>query len=143
MTGRRCRGRRPRIGRCRCSPESAQCPGARRLAPAPTGRLMTDEYMMRARLQQVAAYRALRRAVRRTGRENVFFAGVMIALAYYMIGPNAKGIGAVIFLLYVGLALAEFAVGVFKWLGPSAEGILLDAIILLLFAGWNIGWQVI
>lgn len=104
---------------------------------------MTDEYLMRARLQQVAAYRALRRAVRRTGRENVFFAGVMLALAFYMIGPNAKGIAAVVFLLYCGLALAEFAVGVFKWLAPSAEGVLLDAVILLLFAGWNIGWQVL
>jgi hypothetical protein len=104
---------------------------------------MTDDYLMRSRLQQVAAYRGLRRAVRRTGRENVFFAGVMIALAYYAIGPNAKGLAGVIFLLYVGLALAEFAVGVFKWLSPSAEGVLLDALILLLFAGWNLGWQVV
>jgi hypothetical protein len=100
---------------------------------------MTDADLMRSRLQQVAAYRHLRRAVRRTGRENVFFAGIMLALAYYTFRPNAQ----LIFALYVGLALAEFAVGVFKWLWPSAEGILLDALILLLFAGWNLGWQMI
>jgi hypothetical protein len=104
---------------------------------------MTDDYLMRSRLQQVAAYRHLRRVVRRTGRENVLFAAIMLALAFWTIGPNAKGFAAVIFVLYVGLAVAEFAVGVFKSLWPSAEGVLLDALILLLFAGWNLGWQVI
>jgi hypothetical protein len=102
---------------------------------------MSDEIMMRARLQHVAAYRELRRSVQRSGRENVFFALIMLGLAYYTFRPNAGWFGDLVFFLYVGLALAEFAVGLFKVLHPSAEGVLLDAFVLLLFAGWNIGWQ--
>ena len=44
-------------------------------------------------------------------------------------------------MLYVGLALGEFAVGLFKLLFPTAEGVLLDALLLLVFAGWNLGMQ--
>src|SRR5687768_7709089 len=102
---------------------------------------MSDEVTMRARLQQVAAYRELRRSVARSGRENVVFALIMLGLAYYTFRPNAVGIIAIVFMLYVGLALAELAVGLFKLLMPTAEGVLLDAFILLLFAGWNLGWQ--
>jgi hypothetical protein len=102
---------------------------------------MSEETLMRLRLQTVAAYRQLCRSVQRSGRENVFFALVMLGLAYYTFQPNAAGIAAVVFLLYAGLALAEFAAGLFKVLAPRAEGVLLDSFILLLFAGWNLGWQ--
>jgi hypothetical protein len=102
---------------------------------------MSDEDTMRVRLQHVAAYRELCRSVKRSGRENVVFALIMLGLAYYTFQPNAAGIVAIIFYLYAGLALAEFAVGLFKVLVPRAEGVLLDALILLLFAGWNLGWQ--
>jgi hypothetical protein len=33
------------------------------------------------------------------------------------------------------------AVGLFKWLRPSAEGMLFDGFVLVLFALWNLGWQ--
>jgi hypothetical protein len=103
---------------------------------------MSTDVMARYRLQQVAAYRELCRAVRKTGRENVFFALLMLGLAYLSF-PNGGGRGLVqfVFALYLGLALAEFAVGLFKFIRPSAEGILLDGLVLLMFAGWNIGWQ--
>src|SRR5260370_1207856 len=100
---------------------------------------MSDEATMRARLQTVAAYRELRRSVARGGRENVVFALIMLGLAYYAFRPNAGGVVAFIFLLYVGLALAELVVGLFKVFFPSAEGVLLDSFILLLFAAWNLG----
>jgi hypothetical protein len=102
---------------------------------------MSDEATMRYRLQTVAAYRELCRSVRRSGRENVLFALLMLGLAYYRFQPNAVGLPALVPYLYAGLALAEFAVGLFKVLAPMAEGVLLDAFILLLFAGWNLGWQ--
>ena len=102
---------------------------------------MSDEVTMRARLQNVAAYRELRRGVQRSGRENVGFALLMLGLAYYTFQPNAGGVATLVFMLYVGLALGEFAVGLFKLLFPTAEGVLLDALLLLLFAGWNLGWQ--
>jgi hypothetical protein len=102
---------------------------------------MAEEAIMRSRLQRVAAYRELCRSVQRSGRENVVFALIMLGLAYAMFWPPMAGIMEIVFYLYAGMALAEFAVGLFKVLMPRAEGILLDAFILLLFAGWNLGWQ--
>jgi hypothetical protein len=102
---------------------------------------MSEEAIMRARLQQVAAYRELCRSVARGGRDNVAWALLMLGLAYYSFRPNANGLVAIVFMLYVGLALAELTVGLFKLLLPCAEGVLLDAFILILFAGWNLGWQ--
>ena len=110
--------------------------------PSPSGRPMTDHSTMRFRLQQVAAYRQLCRSIRRGGVHNVVFAAIMLWLAWTLFqGRLAAGAVPVIFVLYVGLALAELAVGLLKWVYPSAEGVLLDAFILLLFAGWNLGWQ--
>jgi hypothetical protein len=97
---------------------------------------MTDHVTMRFRLQQVAAYRQLCRAIRRGGRENVFWAFLMLFLAY--VSFQNAGLGWVL-VLYVGLATAELLVGLFKWVAPSAEGVLADALILLLFAGFNLG----
>jgi len=102
---------------------------------------MAEDAMMRFLLLRVLAYRELCRSVRNSGRGNVFFAGLMLALAYMTFQPNAAGIVAIVYILYVGLALAELAVGLFKWFFPSAEGILFDAILQLVFAGWNLGWQ--
>ena len=98
---------------------------------------MTDDFIMRFRLQQVLAYRELCRHIRSSGRGNILFAGLMLALAYYTFRPNAS----IVSVLYAGLALAELAVGLFKWMFPSAEGVLFDAILQLLFALFNLGWQ--
>jgi hypothetical protein len=97
---------------------------------------MTDDFLMRMRLQQVVAYRQLCNQVRRSGRENVFFALLMLLLAYLSFQQLGGGL-SLILLVYVVLALGEFAVGLFKFLHPSAEGILLDALVLLVFAGFN------
>ena len=94
---------------------------------------MSDDAIMRLRLQNVAAYRELRRSVQKSGRENVLFALLMLFLAYISFQPNAGGFAAIIFVL----AMAEFAVGLFKVLVPTAEGVLLDGFILLMFAGWQ------
>jgi hypothetical protein len=102
---------------------------------------MTDDDLMRSRLQQVAAYRGLRRTVRRMGRENVVFALVVLGLAHFALGLGAGGRLSPLVLLYLGLVLGELAVGLFKAVFPSAEGVLLDAIVLLGFAGVNLGLQ--
>jgi len=100
---------------------------------------MTDDAMMRMRLQRVVAYRALCQSVRSSGRTNVFFALLMLYIAYSMFQlrpPNAGGQLNqldIVTLLYGGLAVAELLVGIFKWFAPSAEGVLFDAIILVLF----------
>ncbi len=103
---------------------------------------MSDDSAMRLRLQQVAAYRELCRGVRRSGRENVFFASLMLFLAY-LSWANAPQFAAVIMVLvlYGILAGGELLVGLYKWLAPSAEGVLLDGIVLLVFAFFNLGLQ--
>lgn len=106
---------------------------------------MNDEVTMRARLQNVAAYRELRRSVQRSGRENVVFALVMLGLAYFMYsggGPNAQNFA----ILYAILAAGELFVGLIKWLLPAAECLILDGLVLLVFAAFNLGiaylnWQ--
>lgn len=94
---------------------------------------MSDEFTMRLRLQQVAAYRELRRSVQRSGRENVVFALIMLGIAYF-IYSNGGGATALLFGL---LAVGELCVGLFKWVVPTAEGLVLDALVLFVFAALN------
>lgn len=101
---------------------------------------MSDEVNMRLRLQQVAAYRELRRGVQKSGRENVVFALVMLGLAAFMHSANAP---LLMVLLYGTLAAGELLVGLFKWVFPSAEGLILDGLVLLAFAGVNLGREFI
>lgn len=97
---------------------------------------MSDEATMRLRLQRVAAYRELCRSVQRSGRENVIFAVIMGALGYYL---HTQGRGDITIILYTVIAVGELCIGLFKWLFPSANGLLLDGVVLLVFAGLN-GW---
>lgn len=97
---------------------------------------MTDDATMRHRLQLVAAYRELRRGVQRSGRDNVVFACIMGALAYFSF---ANGGPQFVLLFYTVLIAAELLIGLIKWTFPSAECELLDALILLAFAGYQ-GW---
>ena len=100
-----------------------------------TGAFMTtDDFAMRLQLQKVAAYRELCRAVRRTGRENVLFATVMMVLAYF---AYQNRVWPPLLVIYGTLILAELAVGLYKWFFASAEGVALDGIVLLAFAGIN------
>jgi hypothetical protein len=94
---------------------------------------MTDDAAMRFELQRVAAYRELCAGVRRGGRHNAVFAGLMLALAVMVAGG-----GDVSVYIFGLLALAELLIGLYKWLAPSAEGVLLDALVLLAFGGWNL-----
>lgn len=97
---------------------------------------MSDEATMRSRLQTVAAYRELGRSVRLSGRENVAYALLMLGLAYFVhSGGGAQNEG--IALLYAALGFGELLVGLFKWVVASAEGFLLDALVLVAFAGLN------
>jgi hypothetical protein len=94
---------------------------------------MSDDAVMRQELQRVAAYRELCAGVRRGGRHNVVFAGLMLLLA-----ASVAGNGDITVYLFGLLALAELFIGLYKWLVPSAEGVLLDGMVLLAFGGWNL-----
>jgi hypothetical protein len=100
---------------------------------------MAAEDELRDRLQQAGSYRVLCRGVRRSGRQNVVFAAIMLVLAFYLFNPQGRN--ALFFYGFVGLACCELAVGLFKWVNPTAEGTLLDGFVLLLFAGWMLGRQ--
>ena len=98
---------------------------------------MSDEVTMRARLQTVAAYRELCRSVRRSGRENVVYACLMFGFAYFVHtagGPQSE----IVVLLYGILGFGELLVGLYKWAFPSAEGLILDALVLLAFVGVSV-----
>jgi hypothetical protein len=99
---------------------------------------MSDDFAMRLRLQRVAAYRELCRGVRRSGRDNVFFASLMLVLAYLAYDNGARPLAVAI---YGVLAVIELLAGLFKFVAPSAEGVLLDGIVLLVFAVYNLGLQ--
>jgi len=120
-------------------PELSRFPTMVRCGDSPdSGLTMTDDTEMRLRLQQVAAYRELCRGVRRSGRDNIVFAALMAFLAYMVWkgGPNA------FLLVFYGILIgSDLAVGLYKWAFPSAEGHLFDGLVLLLFAGVNLGFQ--
>ncbi|MFM8274919.1 MAG: hypothetical protein ACKODX_21665 [Gemmata sp.] len=97
---------------------------------------MSDEATMRWRLQNVAAYRELRRGVQRSGRENILYALIMFGFAYFMHRANEQ---PALVLLYAALAGGELFVGLVKWVIPSAEGLILDGLVLLAFAALNLG----
>jgi hypothetical protein len=99
---------------------------------------MPDAFAMRFQLQRVVIYRELCRGVQRSGRENVFFALVMLGYGYFQHRLNVP----LFFLLIFGLlTVCELFVGLFKWVFPSAEGFLLDALLLLVFVAFNLGIQ--
>lgn len=97
---------------------------------------MTDDAAMRFELQRVAAYRELCAEVRRGGRHNAVFAAFMLALAVWA-ATVAKRVDLTV-VIFGLLAAAELLIGLYKWLAPSAEGVLLDGLVLLGFGGWNL-----
>jgi hypothetical protein len=61
---------------------------------------------------------------------------IMLALFHYMFAQQWNAIDWIIVIVLVG---GELLAGVFKWLFPSAEGFLLDGLVWLAFAGYNLG----
>jgi hypothetical protein len=61
-------------------------------------------------------------------------------LTYLVWKNNANPIVLAFYVILIG---SELAVGLLKWLFPSAEGYLLDGLVLLLFAAFNLGFQFI
>jgi hypothetical protein len=87
-------------------------------------------------LRQVAVYRDLRNSVRKKSTGNLIFGGIMLAVWYFGI-PDPMKFGP-FGLVYLALAMLEFCVGLLNRLWPTAEGILLDGLVLLAFGLWNI-----
>jgi hypothetical protein len=107
-------------------------PAARKGAP------MTDEITMRARLQNVAAYRELCRAIRSGATHTLVNALIWLgltAMLYQAFGPDP------IVLAYLALGVAEVGVGLWKKARPTLESVLVDGLIVLGFGAFSLGRQ--
>lgn len=92
-----------------------------------------DPDSLRDTLNRVIAYRDLQRHVRSTAKNNFFWGAVLFVLWYASgrrLGPNDI-VGYVQF----GLAALEVLTGLLKLVRPSAECLLLDALIFFALAG--------
>lgn len=104
---------------------------------------MTDDFTepdpneTRAVLRQVAAYRRVCEQVRRKGTGSLVFGCIMLAIWWMIDGQHPNKRFELFSLLYLGIALLEVGVGLFNRFYPTAEGVLLDAVVLLGFAASN------
>lgn len=95
-------------------------------------------------LRQVAAYRRVCEQVRRKGTGSLVFGCVMLGVWWFLDGQRNNW--DIFSLLYLGIAVLEIGVGFLNRFFPTAEGILLDGVVLLAFAASNgvrafIFWQ--
>lgn len=90
----------------------------------------------RAILRQVAAYRDLCEQVRRGAKGSLFFGGLMLVL-WWQLFPAREQFSP-FGILYLSLAALEFATGLLNRFRPSAEGVLLDGLVLIAFGGSNL-----
>jgi hypothetical protein len=99
---------------------------------------MTDDAMMRARLQQVLAYRQLQAAVRAGATHTIVNAVIWMALTFMIF----QGVGPQPYLIaYFGLAVGELLVGFWKKLWPTLEAILVDGLVAAAFGLTILGRQ--
>jgi hypothetical protein len=85
----------------------------------------------RAVLRNVAAYRELCERVRRGSTGGLIFGAIMLAIWYFAIPEREKF--RVFGLIYLGLSALEFTAALWNKFRPSAEGVLIDGVVLLVF----------
>ncbi len=92
-------------------------------------------------LRRVAAYREVCERVRKGSTGALIFGGIMLAIWYFVLPEKAQTdwFG----LVYLALGCLEFGSGMLNRLFPSAEGVLLAALVLMSFGGWNIAREVL
>ena len=86
---------------------------------------------MRHVLRNVAAYRGLCAQVRRSSTGGLFFGALMLFLWYVAFGQRNDF--SPFSIVYLGLAALEFSVAMWNRISPSAEGILFDGLVLMVF----------
>ncbi|MBX9584892.1 MAG: hypothetical protein K2X87_31695 [Gemmataceae bacterium] len=101
---------------------------------------MTDDEVMRLRLQQVAAYRQVCAAVRAGAGHTLFNAALMGALTFLV--SQAPGAQPLV-LLYAAFAAGELAVGLWKKARPSIDAVLVDGLLVGGFGLAVLGRQVL
>lgn len=92
-----------------------------------------DKDELKATFHRASAYRHVCAAVRASAGHTLL-SGFLFAFIAFM-SAQVLGYQHPIFLIQAGLAIAEFAIFIWKKLSPSAEGVLLDALVNLIFGG--------
>jgi hypothetical protein len=92
----------------------------------------------RAVLRNVGAYRQLRRHVRQKANWSLVFGAIMFAVWWMAFGQRGGKFNDPFSLIYLGLAVIEFGSGVVNKLFPSAEGVLIDGLVLFGFGAANL-----
>ena len=100
-----------------------------------------DPEEVRYILRRVAAYREVCERVRKGSSGALIFGGIMLAIWYFGLPDKLKyDWFGIVFLV---LGCLEFGSGLLNRLFPSAEGVLLSALVLMSFGGWNIAREVL
>lgn len=86
------------------------------------------------RMQRMADYRTTCRFLNHSGKQGIVFGCVFLLIGY------ASFVGDLLSYLYVGLGSLELLIGVLNRYRPSASGIVLDGIMLILLGIWNLSW---
>lgn len=97
-----------------------------------------DPRDVRVLLRNVGAYRLLRQQVRRKANWSLIFGLIMLAVWWMVFGQRGGKFDDPFSLIYLGLAVIEFVSGVVNKLFPSAEGVLIDGLVLFAFGGANV-----
>ncbi|MGL6097717.1 MAG: hypothetical protein ACRC7O_18200 [Fimbriiglobus sp.] len=84
-------------------------------------------------LRNVAAYREVCETVRKSGTSSLIFGAIMLGLGYLIFDPQKPF--EPFTLIYLSLGALELSVGLLNKLWPSAEGVLLDGLVLIAFGG--------
>lgn len=96
-----------------------------------------DADSLRDTLNRVIAYRDLQRGVRASARHNLFWGGLF--LVFWWLQFNGRVNPQNIFSITIlALAALELGVGLLKYVRPSAECLLLDAVVFFGFAASNL-----
>jgi hypothetical protein len=107
---------------------------------------MDDDWLAgeqkRAVLRNVAAYRRLCHQVRRKATGGLIFGAFMLGIWYFLL-PERGALGKYgpLGLIYLGLAGLEFTVALWNKLRPSAEGVLMDGLVLCVFGASTLARQ--
>ncbi len=87
------------------------------------------------RMQQMADYRTTCKFLKRSGQQGIVFGSLFLLIGVMNFGQRATDY------LYLGLGSIELLIGLHNRYYPSALGIVLDGILLILLGVWNLAWQ--
>ena len=97
---------------------------------------MTDETPL-DRMQKIADFRTTCKFLRKSGKEAMVFGAIILALGAMMFQERLLDY------LYIGLGIVELLIGLRNRYAPSASGVVLDGVLMLLFGAWNLTLQAI